>query len=42
MSKRIVLIDGARLANLMIRHNVGVRVAHTIHLKKLDDDFFPG
>lgn len=42
MSKRIVLIDGARLAELMIRHNVGVRIARTIHLKKLDEDFFPG
>jgi len=41
MSKRLVLIDGDRLAALMIRHNVGVRVEQTIHLKKIDEDFFP-
>ncbi len=41
MSKRIVLIDGNRLAALMIRHNVGVRVEETIHLKAIDEGFFP-
>jgi restriction system protein len=37
---KIVLIDGAQLATLMIRHNVGVRTAETLHIKKLDEDFF--
>jgi restriction system protein len=37
---RIVLIDGEQLAALMIRHNVGVRVDETFHLKKVDEDFF--
>jgi restriction system protein len=37
---KMVLIDGAQLTTLMIRHNVGVRVAETVHLKKVDDDFF--
>lgn len=37
---KMVLIDGALLTTLMIRHNVGVRVAETLHLKKLDEDFF--
>src|SRR5207253_10150563 len=37
---KIVLIDGAQLASLMIRHNVGVRVADTLHLKKVDEEFF--
>lgn len=41
MSKRLVLIDGDRLAALMIRHNVGVRIEETLHLKKIDEDFFP-
>jgi restriction system protein len=36
----MVLIDGAQLTTLMIRHNVGVRVAETLHLKKMDEDFF--
>jgi restriction system protein len=38
---KIVLIDGAELARLMIRHCVGVRTTETLLLKKLDDDFFP-
>jgi restriction system protein len=37
---KIVLIDGERLAALMIRHNVGVRVDETLYLKKIDEDFF--
>ncbi len=40
LSKRIVLIDGDRLAALMIRHNVGCRVEETLHIRKLDEDFF--
>lgn len=38
--KRIVLIDGKRLASLMIRSNVGVRVKNTYELKSLDEDYF--
>jgi restriction system protein len=38
---KIVLIDGAELARLMIRHSVAVRTVETLHLKKIDDDFFP-
>lgn len=38
--KRIVLIDGARLAALMIEHNLGVSTAQTFDLKRLDSDFF--
>jgi len=37
---RIVLIDGQQLANLMIKHDVGVRIEETLHLKKIDEDFF--
>lgn len=37
---RIVLIDGDRLAALMIRHNVGVRTERTVEIKKLDFDYF--
>jgi len=40
LSKRIVLVDGARLASLMIRYDVGCRVIETIPIKKLDEDFF--
>ena len=37
---KMVLIDGAQLTALMLRHNVGVRIAETMHLKKVDEEFF--
>jgi len=37
---KMVLIDGKQLAALMIRHNVGVRTVETLHVKKIDEDFF--
>ncbi len=37
---KIVLIDGKRLADLMIDYNVGVTVISTYHLKRIDSDFF--
>ncbi|WP_428395890.1 restriction endonuclease [Lichenicoccus sp.] len=40
LSKRIVLIDSDQLARLMIRHNVGLRVEETLHIRKIDEDFF--
>jgi restriction system protein len=40
LSKRIVLIDGDQLAHLMIRHNVGCRIEDTLHIKKIDEEFF--
>lgn len=39
-SKRIILIDGHQLAKLMIRYNIGCRDEETIHIKKIDEDFF--
>ncbi len=40
LSKRIVLIDGDQLAKLMIRHNVGCRIEDTLHIKKIDEEYF--
>lgn len=37
---KVVLIDGERLASLMIEHNVGVAVFHSFALKRIDSDFF--
>jgi len=39
-SMRIVLIDGERLAALMVRYDVGVRTDRTIQIKKPDLDYF--
>jgi len=40
LPQRIVLIDGDRFADLMIEHGVGFRVARTVEVKRLDEDFF--
>jgi len=37
---KIILIDGERLAELMIEHNVGVSVSQTYEIKKIDTDYF--
>lgn len=40
LTQRIILIDGQRLADLMIEHNVGVRVSRVVEFKRVDEDFF--
>jgi restriction system protein len=40
LSKRIVLVDGTQLTKLMIRHEVGCRVEETLHIKRIDEEFF--
>lgn len=40
LHERIVLVDGHRLAGLMVLNNVGVQDQQTYTLKRLDDDFF--
>lgn len=37
---KISLIDGRRLADLMIDFGVGVSLAHTYEIKKIDNDYF--
>lgn len=39
-SLRLVLIDGDSLTNLMIQFNVGVRIARTVDIKRIDLDYF--
>lgn len=38
--KKMVLIDGRKLAKLMIEYNFGVSVERTYFIKKIDTDFF--
>lgn len=40
VSQKIILINGDRLADLMIEHNIGVSTVRTIELKRLDSDYF--
>jgi restriction system protein len=41
VQQRIVLINGERLARLMIQYEVGVRARKTYVLRSIDDDYFP-
>jgi restriction system protein len=41
-SLHVVLIDGDRLAELMIRHGVGMLTRHMVEIKTLDEGFFEG
>lgn len=40
VSASVILIDGERLAELMIKYSVGVQPIRTYTLVKLDEDFF--
>ncbi|ADK85395.1 restriction endonuclease [Desulfarculus baarsii DSM 2075] len=40
IDSKIILVDGERLAGLMVEHNVGVAVVQSIELKKVDMDYF--
>ncbi len=42
IEKKISLIDGKRLAELMIDYDIGVGTEKTISLKKIDSDYFDG
>ncbi|WP_259399185.1 restriction endonuclease [Pseudoalteromonas sp. SG43-7] len=40
IEKRIVLVDGAQLTELMLTHNLGVSTKHIFEVKALDSDYF--
>lgn len=40
LSTKIVLIDGEKLARLMIENNLGVSVTNTYVIRRIDSDFF--
>ncbi len=40
IQSRVALIDGARLAELMIRYGVGVQVTDTFSIVEVDEDYF--
>lgn len=40
LGRRVVLIDGNRLAELMIRFQIGVRVQHSFEIKAVDRSYF--
>jgi restriction system protein len=38
--QKVILIDGERLADLMIEHNIGVSPFHSYEIKHIDSDYF--
>ena len=40
IEKKIVLVDGQQLAQLMIDHDIGVALAETYMVKRVDLDYF--
>lgn len=40
MGKKIVLIDGKKLSQLMIRYNIGCEDEQILHIKRINEDFF--
>lgn len=40
VTQKVILLNGSRLAQLMIEHNIGVSTVRTISLKRLDSDYF--
>jgi restriction system protein len=40
LQQKVILIDGRRLAELMIEHNIGVAEEHAYRIKKIDSDYF--
>ena len=40
LGTKVVLVDGDRLTDLMIKHNMGVSIVGTYQIKKIDYDFF--
>ena len=41
IESKVILIDGARLAQLMVDHGVGVLTANVYEVKRIDSDYFP-
>mgnify|MGYP001214798352 CR=1 FL=1 len=40
VNQKVILINGYRLADLMIEHNIGVSTQRTISIKRIDSDYF--
>ncbi len=40
LHQKVILIDGRRLAELIIEHNIGVAEEYAYRIKKIDSDYF--
>lgn len=42
VDRKVILIDGQKLASLMIEYDVGISIQRTYKIKKIDSDYFEG
>src|SRR5205814_8308876 len=40
LHNKVILVDGRRLAELMIEHGIGIAEEHAYSIKKIDSDYF--
>ena len=40
VAQKVILIDGDKLADLMITYNIGVKLSHAYEVKQIDSDYF--
>jgi restriction system protein len=40
IDSKIVLIDGKKLVDLLVDHNIGVSIVKSYEMKKIDSDYF--
>jgi restriction system protein len=40
LHNKVILVDGRRLAELMIEHGIGVAEEHAYSIKEIDSDYF--
>ena len=40
IQKRVILLDGIAIADLMIEHGVGVARVESYHVDRLDEDYY--
>ncbi|MBN8544246.1 MAG: restriction endonuclease [Alphaproteobacteria bacterium] len=38
--QKVILIDGEKLTDLMVKHNIGVALSHAYEVKHIDSDYF--
>jgi restriction system protein len=38
--QKVILVDGERLADLMIEYNIGVTMSHSYEIKRIDSDYY--
>jgi restriction system protein len=40
IDRKIILIDGNRMTELMLKYNLGVSIKNVVEIKEIDNDYF--